>query len=49
LPHILAAAASIIGAITLSWVPYSLGLMISAIIAMIIGAWAEKWLEGSNL
>lgn len=45
LPHILAAAASVIGAIALSWVPYSLGLIIAAVIAMMIGAWVEKWLE----
>lgn len=46
LPHILAAATSVIGALALSWVPYSLGLIIAALFAMMVGAWAEKWLAG---
>ncbi len=46
LPHVLAAFTSVVGALLLSWVPFSLGLIIAAIIAMMVGAWSEKWLEG---
>ena len=41
LPHVIAALVSIIAALSLTWVPYSLGLIIAAIIAMIVGAYAE--------
>jgi predicted branched-subunit amino acid permease len=44
LPHVLAAFTSVLGALLLAWVPFSLGLIIAAIIAMIVGAWSEKWL-----
>lgn len=45
-PHILAALVSVIGALSLAWVPYSLGLIIAAILAIIVGAFAELKLEG---
>ncbi|WGI21660.1 AzlC family ABC transporter permease [Amylibacter sp. IMCC11727] len=48
LPHVLAAAVSVIGALLLSWVPFSLGLIIAAIAAMMSGAFAEKWLQDRN-
>lgn len=41
IPHTLTAIASIIGALALAWVPYSLGLIIAAIFAMMVGAFAE--------
>jgi 4-azaleucine resistance transporter AzlC len=40
-PHILAALVSIIGALSLAWVPYSMGLIIAAILAIMAGAYAE--------
>nr|WP_323777570.1 AzlC family ABC transporter permease [Amylibacter sp.] len=45
LPHILAAGASVICALAFSWIPFSLGLIIAAIIAMLVGAQAELWME----
>ena len=44
LPHVIAAFTSVVGALLLSWVPFSLGLIIAAIIAMMVGARFEKWL-----
>jgi len=46
LPHFLAALVSIIGALALAWVPYSLGLIIAAIFAMAVGAEVERRLQG---
>jgi predicted branched-subunit amino acid permease len=45
LPHVIAAAVSVAGALLLSWIPFSLGLIIAASIAMTAGAQAELWLE----
>ncbi len=45
LPHVIAAAVSVALALALSWVPYSLGLMVAALAAMAAGAQAELWLE----
>ena len=44
LPHVAAAATSVIGALALSWIPFSLGLIIAAFFAMLIGAQTELWL-----
>lgn len=41
IPHILAALVSVVSALMLTWVPYSLGLIIAATLAMIVGAYAE--------
>ena len=41
LPHVVAALASCAMAIAFAWVPWSLGLFIAAIIAMVVGAQAE--------
>lgn len=46
LPHFLAAMVSIIGALALAWVPYSLGLIIAAVFAMAVGAEVERRLQG---
>jgi len=46
LPHFLAALVSIIGALALAWVPYSLGLIIAAVFAMAVGAEVERRLQG---
>jgi 4-azaleucine resistance transporter AzlC len=40
-PHILTAIVSIIAAVALTWVPYNLGLIIAAIMAMMVGAFTE--------
>ena len=45
LPQVLAALTSIIAALSLTWVPYSLGLIIAGLIAMMVGAYAELKLE----
>jgi predicted branched-subunit amino acid permease len=45
LPHVIAAATSIVGALLLSWIPFSLGLIVAAIFAMMAGAQAELWLK----
>lgn len=45
LPHIAAAVVSVVAALSLSWVPYSLGLIIAALIAMATGAALELMLE----
>jgi predicted branched-subunit amino acid permease len=41
LPHFIAAVVSVIAALALSWVPYSLGLIFAALLAMMAGAQAE--------
>ena len=43
-PHLVAALVSVIAALLLVWVPYSLGLLLAAVLAMIAGAQAELWL-----
>lgn len=45
LPHVIAAAVSVAAALALAWVPYSLGLLVAATLAMTAGATAEAWLE----
>ena len=45
LPHVAAAFVSAIGTVALFWVPYSLGLIIAAICALIVGAQVEVWME----
>lgn len=44
LPHVIAAFVSVAGSLLLINVPYSLGLLIAALLAMSAGAWAEQWL-----
>lgn len=43
--HVVAALVSIVAAIAFAWVPWSLGLIIAAIIAMMAGAQTELWLK----
>ena len=45
LPHLVAAVVSVVVTLALLWVPYSLGLIIAAMIAMPAGAATEVWLE----
>lgn len=45
IPHFAAAATSIVGALAFAWIPYSLGLILAATAAMIVGAQAELWLK----
>lgn len=49
LPHVAAALVSIIVALALVWVPFSLGLMIAAVAAMITGATVEKWRDARRV
>lgn len=44
-PHFAAALVSVAGALSLSWVPWSLGLILAALLAMLVGAMLELWLE----
>ncbi len=44
LAHMLAAVASIVFALLLAGLPYNLGLLIAAVIAMVIGAQIEVWM-----
>lgn len=48
LPHILTAIVSVVGALLLAWVPYSLGLIIAAFFAMMVGAYTEQKLAQKN-
>lgn len=45
LAHMLAAVVSIVCALLLAGVPYNLGLLAAAVIAMMVGAQAELWLQ----
>ncbi len=45
LPHLVAALVSVCGALALIWIPYSLGLLVAAVLAMVAGAQAEVWLN----
>ena len=45
LPHVLAAGTSVVLALLLGFVPYSLGLIVAALVAMAVGAMAETRLE----
>lgn len=47
LPHFLAAVVSILGALALAWVPYSLGLIFAALAAMAVGAEVERRMKGA--
>lgn len=44
LPHFAAALVSVVAALALIWVPFNLGLIIAAIMAMMVGARIEIWL-----
>jgi predicted branched-subunit amino acid permease len=41
-PHFVAAGVSILAALALAWVPYSLGLIVAAAVAMLAGAETER-------
>jgi 4-azaleucine resistance transporter AzlC len=45
LPHLVAAIVSVVTTLALMWVPYSLGLIIAACVAMPAGALTEVWME----
>ncbi|WP_108263574.1 AzlC family ABC transporter permease [Mangrovicoccus ximenensis] len=45
LPHVAAAATSVALALALSWMPFSLGLILAALAAMAVGAQTELWME----
>jgi 4-azaleucine resistance transporter AzlC len=45
LPHVITALTSCVMAIAFAWVPWSLGLIIAALIAMVAGAQAELFLK----
>ncbi|MEM9268645.1 MAG: AzlC family ABC transporter permease [Pseudomonadota bacterium] len=45
LAHVAAALVSIVLALLLAWIPYALGLMIAAGVAMVVGAQVEIWQE----
>ena len=40
--HIAAAVSSVVLALALAWVPYSLGLILAGVIAMMVGAEVER-------
>jgi predicted branched-subunit amino acid permease len=42
LPQVAAAATSVAGALAFAWVPYSLGLLVAAGLAMAVGAEVER-------
>ncbi len=44
-PHVVAAFVSVVVSLALSWIPYSLWLMIAAVAAMIAGAETERQME----
>jgi predicted branched-subunit amino acid permease len=44
-PHVVAAATSILGALALAWMPFGSGLLVAALAAMIAGAVTETWME----
>ena len=43
LAHVAAALVSVVGALVLSGVPYNLGLLLAAVLAMVTGAAVESW------
>jgi predicted branched-subunit amino acid permease len=45
LPHFVAAIVSMIGAVLFVNIPFSMGLLLAAFIAMIVAAQTEQWLE----
>ncbi|MEL6550458.1 MAG: AzlC family ABC transporter permease [Pseudomonadota bacterium] len=46
--HVAAAGTSIVVALLLAWLPFSLGLLVAAISAMIVGARVELWQEAGR-
>jgi len=48
LPHIIAAFVSVVAALSFAWIPYNLGLIIAAILAMIAGAYTELKVEAAK-
>lgn len=42
--HVAAALVSVVGALVLAPVPYSLGLLVAAVLAMLTGALVEEWM-----
>lgn len=46
--HIAAAITSITMALVLFWLPFSLGLLIAAVVAMMVGARVEHWQEAAR-
>ena len=45
LPHLAAAIVSVVVALALAWMPYSLWLLVAALLAMLTGALVESWQE----
>lgn len=45
LPHVVAALVSALAALAFAWVPWSLGLIVAAVIAMVTGAQVELYLK----
>ena len=45
LPHIVAAGTSVTAALAFAWVPWNLGLIVAAVLAMCAGAQCEFWLR----
>lgn len=45
LPHVVAALVSVAAAILFAWVPWSLGLIVAALVAMVTGAQTELYLR----
>lgn len=45
LPHLAAALSSVVLALSLSWLPWSSGVLVAGILAMLIGAFVEIWVE----
>ncbi len=43
LPHVSAALVSVVAALALAGLPFNLGLIVAALLAMIAGAWVESW------
>ncbi|MDZ4135234.1 MAG: AzlC family ABC transporter permease [Paracoccaceae bacterium] len=43
LPHLVAAGVSVAAAVALAWVPWNLGLILAALLAMMAGAQTEFW------
>lgn len=48
LPHVAAAVTSVIAALVLMGLPSGLGLIVAAVIAMMVGARVELWMEARN-
>jgi predicted branched-subunit amino acid permease len=43
--HIIAAVVSIVVALSLAWIPYSMGLLVASVLAMVAGAQTEVYLQ----